>query len=480
MSLWKIAWRTIQYRSLSSGLTAFSMGLGVALVVAVLVIHSVVDQSFRRGAGGYDLVVGAQGSPMELVLSTVYYMDPPEGTIPESYVDEIQSAYADEVDLTIPLAMAGAYKGFPVVGTTPELFEEIEYQPEKKYTFSSGRNIRYGAINEQGDFVTEPYTAVVGSTAAQKCGLQVGDEFRLEHGTDVSVNSKLPPYKIVGVLGHTGTPNDRAIFINIEGFHDMHAHDTTGEVVASTRTTAGDAHADEHADEQDAHEEDGEHSEEADPHAGHDHAPGEPCPYEDHAEHGEEGHVCGPGCTHGDHITAILVVLNEQSSTKDAVERWIEEDLDAQAVYPSEHITKLFDRTIGNVQWVLLMFAVLVIIVAGIGMMVSIYNSMSERRHEIAVMRALGARRATVMAIILLESILLSLGGGALGVFLGHLLIAVVGPNIAEQTGVLVDPLHFQWVELVLIPGLIALASVVGYLPAVVAYRTEVAESLGE
>ena len=118
------------------------------------------------------------------------------------------------------------------------------------------------------------------------------------------------------------------------------------------------------------------------------------------------------------------------------------------------------------------------LIVAGIGILVSIYNSMSERRHEIAVMRAFGTGRITVMLVILLESILLSLGGGGLGLLLGHGLIGLLNPIIVEQTGVSVPWLQFNPLELILIPGLVALASLVGYLPALAAYRTDVAKSL--
>jgi putative ABC transport system permease protein len=120
----------------------------------------------------------------------------------------------------------------------------------------------------------------------------------------------------------------------------------------------------------------------------------------------------------------------------------------------------------------------MIVLVAGIGIMVSIYNSMSDRRHEIAIMRALGAGRSLIMLVILMESILLSLGGGLLGLALGHAVIAAAGPTIAEQTGVSVGLIQFRTLELVLIPGLIALASVVGFLPAVAAYKTDVARSL--
>ena len=152
--------------------------------------------------------------------------------------------------------------------------------------------------------------------------------------------------------------------------------------------------------------------------------------------------------------------------------------LEAQAVAPVQEISAFFQDVIGNIQSVLIIFAIQVVIVAGIGMMVSIYNSMNERRQEIAIMRALGARRSTVMAIILFESILLSLGGGAFGALIGHLVIGAVSPLIMSYSNVMVRPWDFQLVELILVPGLVALASVVGYLPAVVAYRTDVAQSL--
>ena len=177
-------------------------------------------------------------------------------------------------------------------------------------------------------------------------------------------------------------------------------------------------------------------------------------------------------------VTAVLVCTNRADQQVLALPKQINEEPEAQAIFPSEVITRLFEGIVGNVQLVLLVLAVLVVVVAGVGMMVSIYNSMNDRRHDIAVMRALGARRRTVMEVILLESILLSLGGGAFGLFLGHALTGALAPYIMEQMGVVVHALHFQLSELILVPGLIILASLVGYLPAVVAYRTDVAQSL--
>ena len=126
------------------------------------------------------------------------------------------------------------------------------------------------------------------------------------------------------------------------------------------------------------------------------------------------------------------------------MEAEINKGKDAQAAIPSEEISRLFEVIIGNIEVVLLVFAVMIVLVAGIGIMVSIYNSMNDRRHEIAIMRALGAQRSTVMMVILLESILLSLGGGLLGLGMGHGLLAIAGPWIAEKVNLPLSMLEFR------------------------------------
>ncbi len=151
----------------------------------------------------------------------------------------------------------------------------------------------------------------------------------------------------------------------------------------------------------------------------------------------------------------------------------------AQAIEPVREISVLNDTFVRPSVLLLESLAVLVVIVAGIGILVSIYNSMSERRHEIAVMRALGARRSTVMLVVLFESILLAVGGGILGWFVGHLLIGAAGPFITDYTGVEVGFLQFApSFELILIPAIVALAALVGLLPALSAYRTDVGKAL--
>ena len=221
MSLWKIAWRSIEQRALASALTAFSMALGVALVVTVLVIHQVVDHSFRRGAQGYNLIVGAKGGRLELVLSTVYHIGRPIENIPYKYYLEFtEGRFRPSVEVAIPICMGDSYEGFPVIGTLPEMFTKLQYQEGQKYEFAAGGNFHAG--NE--------YEAVAGWQAAREAGLAVGGAFRPAHGLfeKGEHGPEHRPFTVAGVLAPTGTPMDRALFVNMEGFFHLEGHARPG------------------------------------------------------------------------------------------------------------------------------------------------------------------------------------------------------------------------------------------------------------
>ncbi|MCL2623203.1 MAG: ABC transporter permease [Planctomycetaceae bacterium] len=449
MPLWKIAYRSIQHRSLSSLLTAFSLSLGVALVVLVIVILGVVSSSFNRGSQGYDLIVGPKGNPLDIVWSTVFYNRPVVGTVPAKYLDELlYYKYAEHVQEAIPVTIGHHYKMTAIVGTSPDFFDKLTYfdsrNRDRKYEFAKGKNF------EKSD----TFAAVVGSIAALNTGLQLSEEFRPAAPGETS-DMHHEPFKVVGILKPTGTPNDNVIFVNINGFYDMHG------MMPETHD----------------HDEDDDHDE-----AGHAHK-------------------------HSNDYSAILVKFKEKQKDmggggtlqvtdtgeiKDAANltritvdtramqlpELINENVDVQAVSPVREISGFLENVVGNVQLILVLLAVLVVIVAGIGMMVSIYNTMNERRQEIAVMRALGARRITVMMIIMLESVLLSLGGGLFGILIGHVMLFLVRPWVASYSGIILYAWSFHWTEVTLIPGLLVLAAFIGYLPAAVAYRQDVATSL--
>lgn len=503
MSLWKIAWRSITQRGLSSTLTGLSMALGVALVIVVLVVYGVINDYFMQGAQGFHLIVGAKGSKQQLVFNTIYHLDQPIENIPYSYYKEfVDGKFSSATRVAVPFCLGDSYvaggRTFRVVGTTPAMFDQIEYgrHPDgtpKHYAFQPG-----GRNFESEHF----FEAVIGSVVARETGLKVNDTFRPSHGI-VEPGDEAhthDEFTIVGVLEPTGTPNDRAMFVNIEGFYLLEDHAKP----APAEETKSDLHDHDGAQPPAAHEDDhGDHAAHAadagaDPaatdHAGgpHGHDDGEQEASEHHDdaaaqhdhnhqhEHGHDhdhDHAIEPLPEAQREVTAVLVLLvNDLFS--ESVYTAVNEGNVAQAVFPAREIAKFFATFLGPVRTILLALTVLIIIVAGIGILVSIYNSMSERRREIAIMRALGASRHAVMLVILLESILLAAAGGIAGCFVGHGILGLISPSIVARTGVSIGFLHYDVQEVLLIPALIVLAAVVGFLPALSAYRTDVAESL--
>jgi putative ABC transport system permease protein len=424
MSYWKIAWRNMQQRALASSLTGLAMALGVALMVLVLVIHEVVVAQLSNDAQGYNFIVGGKGSPYEIVLTTVFHVGKPLYPIPYSYYRKFTDGeFAPYVDVAVPVCLGDSYvtedgQRFRVVGTTPDMFGKLAYGAdddgtEKYYKFSEGRNFT------QENF----FEAVLGSVAANRTGLTVGDKFMPTHGVEGG-DAHADQFEIVGILAPTGTANDRAMFVNAEGFYLLDGH------------ARGTVELDE----------------------------GEPLP-----EAQRE-------------VTSILVRCKpDQMMAPMMVEMGVNkgDDLTGQAVAPVNVVERLQDSFIGPMRMLLLVLTVLIIVVAGISILVSIYNSMSERSHDIAVMRALGASRTAVMAVILVESILLSLLGGLAGLLLGHGVLALASPLVEYYTGITVRAWHFSWQEMLLVPGLVAFAALVGFLPALSAYRTDVAKTLG-
>ena len=532
MSLFRIAYRSILQRGVASVLTMFSMALGVMLVVAVLSIHGVVSQSFKNNASlGYNMIVGAKGGREQLTLSTVYYLSPPVENIPFTYYaeflsqDERDRAFADSFagkgvsdlqaaaeltalsgvgllgwveqlaidslgsklvpnaspagfppvelgragkysqmnDLAIPLCQGDFFGRFRVVGTTPTLFNDLVYDIEnnRKFKLAEGRNFE-DKNKDHGYF-----EAVIGATVAREMEVKLGDGINPAHG-DPEGHTHAQKFTVVGILEPSGTPNDRAVVVNMEGFYLMADHAKPLEEEGPVEITEEEWNAMKAGGGLKKKVE----TVQADP---------EPLPVEQRE------------------VTAIL--LKVPAMIAPGLENAINEGQHAQAVLPVAVIYGLFEFIINPIQWTLLLLTAMICIVSGISILVSIYNSMSERRSEIAVMRALGAGRGTVMTIILLEATLLALGGGLLGWVVGHAGVFAMGPWIEEQTGVQMALFSLEpsfsvlsWLgmsgtaaesvrlplESVLIPALVLLAIFVGIWPAASAYRTDVAKSLGK
>jgi putative ABC transport system permease protein len=443
MNLLTIAWKSIRQRWLASSLTALSISLGVALMVAVLVINGVVSRMFSQNATGFDMILGAKGSPMQLVLNTIYFLDKPIENIPYKYYKE-EIKPKRWVAHAIPFALGDTTEDgkYRIVGTMPEYFE-VEYVPGKHFEFQQGKSL-------QGTF-----EAVIGARVARAYGWGVGQEFPIAHGGNVK-DIHDQQFTVAGVLAPTGLPIDRAVFIHYDGFYEIPGHGMTAQ----------DAEAEARARREGTM------------------LVPEVQPSADAGIAVPKGAKKQPIPDEQKRVTAILVQVKGTSVEAAAITYLMMPRINkgpiAQAVNPIDQIRRLLDNLVGNIRTMLLVMTALIIIVSGVGIFVSIYNSMADRKREIAIMRALGARRRTVFSIIIAEAVLLCLGGGLLGLLLGHGMVFVAGPIVEARSDVLIDPWFFEKQEMLILPGLLILAIVVGLVPGITAYRSDVARGLSD
>ncbi len=230
--LWLIVSRSLRQHALSTAVTACSVAMAAGLVMAVFAIKSQTYDAFTGGSNGFDAVLGARGSQLQLVLNTVFHLETSPGNIPWSMYQAI--AQDDGVALAVPYAVGDNYQGFRIVGTTPDLFE--------KFPGEGGIRVESG-----GRFFTaDAREAVVGSVVAQRTGLTTGATVNPYHGLIFDENKRHEDeYTVVGVLEATNSPLDRIVWIPIEGVYRMSGHVLRG-TGRNFRPEAGQAIPEEH------------------------------------------------------------------------------------------------------------------------------------------------------------------------------------------------------------------------------------------
>lgn len=458
MNLFSIAWKSIRQRLLSSSLTGLSVALGVALMVAVIIINGVVTKMFNQSGTGYDLIIGPKGSELQLVLSTVYRIENPIENLPWRYYEEIRDD--PRIELAVPVAFGDFTEdgGFPIIGTIPQYFSLDVVQGQK--------------FMVKGDYLRGTWDAVIGSEVARQNGWDIGSEFRMIHGGRDPSESHVhnEKFTVRGVLKATGTPNDRSVFVHLDGFFLLDGHDKpVDEAIARMAKfyAVPDAQVREwYADDIRHIEQEAEHE-----HGAHEH-------HHAHAVSDLQKEFTSILVLAASNPNSSLPAGLQRSGNAISLETELNDGFQSQAVNPVAPMRRLLDNLVGNIKLALLYLTGLIIAVAGISIFVSIYNSMADRRREIAIMRALGARRQTVFSVILAESLLLCLGGGLAGLLLGHGLVLIAAPIVESRSGLLINPLAFEPIELIVVPITMLLAGLIGFLPGLTAYRTDVAAAL--
>ncbi len=411
MNLFKISWRNLLDKPLNSFLSGLLMTFGITIISLLLLLNKQLDDQFRRNIRGIDMVLGAKGSPLQLILSSIYQIDAPVGNIP---LDEAERLTRNPmIQTAIPLAMGDNYRSFRIVGTT------------KKYLD------HFGATVGQGRLFAGNLETVIGPRVAEVAGLKLGDTFAGSHGLDeegeAHANAK---YKVVGVLNASNTVADQLILTPVSSVWSIHEHGHD----------AHDSGAKEPGETSDAHEEG---------------SPGE-TPRE---------------------ITSMLIKFRNPLGMMLA--RGINANSKLQAALPNIEINRLFSLLGVGVE-TLRGLAVVIMLISGISVFISLYNSLKERRYEMALMLSMGATRAQLFAMLLLEGLVLALIGFALGILFSRVGLWLFSSTVSADY-------HYNLAQFGILPeewALLGVAVVIGLLaaalPALGVYRMNISRTLAE
>ena len=424
----KLAWKNIWFKPLNTILSILLLTASVAIITVLILVEKQFEEKYQSNLDGVDLVLGAQGSPLQLVLSSVYQVDDPTGNISYDSVKVwMQHPY---VKKAIPLAYGDNYVGFKIVGTTPDYIE------------------KYQAKIAEGKVFENNFEVVVGADVAEKLNLKLGDTFKGTHGgaAEGEVHEH-GEYIIVGIASKTGKVIDNLILSNIPTVWQMH-HEEGHEEVAENPAHGEPGHV-----------------------------------------HDEEEHVHSAECDHDAHetdmtidepnmeITSVLI----EFKNKMGVFMWpniIAQNTKMQAALPTYQMNRLFDMFgVGLNALKYLAFGIMLI--SGISIFIALFNTLKERKAEFALLRVNGAKKHQLLLVVLLESILLCIVGYLFGTVLGRVGIVLLSKASDSAFKLGFDPMEILWKKERLLFGLTLLVGLIAaVIPAIKAYTINISKTL--
>ncbi len=421
MSALMLAWRYLRARLLLNFLTAVTVGFGVTLIIAASAVSNSTKTSVMQSAGGYQLLVAAKGSPVQAVMSSLFFIDAPTGNVPVEVYRQLKSDRG--VARVVPLNMGDSYRGFYIVGTTPDYFALIGDM--------IGRPVQ---TRPQNRVFEKPFEAVLGTSVARDLGLKVGDRFVALHGfidlpADLADPHERLPYTVVALLEKTNTPADKAIFTSVETIWAIHHQDLPD----AWEKPKGEA---------------------------------EPSRQDRGARQRKKA----------SEITALLVQGNSYMDLL-RLSSMIGKSPSAQAIFPARIVTRLLDYLrIG--ESVVLGVSWLTTVVAFFAIMISMLAATIDRRRQIATLRALGAGQWVIARIILLEAGFIATFGAVAGVVAGRGAAYGLAALVERMSGLRLDLRPIAWEDIITVVIALALGILAGAIPAYSAYRQDVARNL--
>lgn len=500
MNVFYISWKNIVKKRLSSFLSILLIAFGVGLLSLLIQFNNQFSEQFEKNQAGIDLVVGAKGSPLQLILNSMFHVDAPTGNIKIEDAAFLFNPKNPYIKTAIPLSVGDSYKTYRIVGTTRNFVD------------------LYDAEIAEGSFWVQPLEVVVGYAIAKETGLKIGDTFYSSHGFNEGdlVHDEGDPFKVVGILKPSGTVADKVILCSNESVwkvhegHDHEGHDHEDHDHSDHEGHNHDEHDHEghnHSDHEGHNHEGHDHDHEGHEHEGHDHEGHDHSSHEGH-EHNHEGHDHKHDHQHeasaqnsnlkqlseadklaeieallenkDKDITSVLVKFH--SDKKRAIPvinmpRNINENTPVMATAPTYELNKLL-ANVSSALTSLSYLAILIAIISALSIFVSLFNNLKERQYELAMMRVSGGSPWLLASYIFCEALIIGVLGFVIGIILAHIGVYLLSSMLDSQFHYSLNGLKFYKQEWLLGLATIIISLLAAVIPAIKAYRTDIIKSL--
>ncbi|MEL7108827.1 MAG: FtsX-like permease family protein [Pseudomonadota bacterium] len=416
VSILGLAWRSLMNRKVAAFLTMIAIALSVALFLGVEKARNAAKQGFDNTISGTELIVGAPSGQINLLLYSVFRLG--NATAEISWPTYETIAARDDVAWAVPISLGDSHRGYRVLGTSQSYFDHYKYGQRQALAFS------------EGDRFDDLFDAVIGAEVAKQLGYEIGTPLILTHGLGAGglTDHDDRPFRVVGILRPTGTPVDQTIHVSLEAITAIHVGWETG-----TRNRMADAITEEMI----------------------------------------RSFDLTPKT-----VTAIFVGLENRSTilrTRRELNTRMSEPL--LAIIPGQALAELW-QVMGTAERVLLAVSAFVIAVGLVSILTSILTSLNERRREMSILRATGARPGHIFALLIVEAAVLGFFGALLGAILIQIILAIAAPILSAQYGIALMGTGPGLVDLYTIAAVTLAALCLGTWPAVTALRRSLADGL--
>ncbi|EGR7953938.1 ABC transporter permease [Vibrio vulnificus] len=409
-----LAWKSLRNRKATAFLTVLTVAISVILLLGVEKIRTQAKESFANTISGTDLIVGGRSGQVNLLLYSVFRIGNATNNIDWKSYQDFANHRA--VAWAIPISLGDSHKGFRVMGTNHSYFEHFKYGSKQPLTFSQGKPF------------TGLFETVLGADVAKQLGYKLGSEIIIAHGiSDVgfSRHDNLP-FKVVGILAPTGTPVDKTVHVSLEAIEAIHVGWESGARLG-------------------------------------------PSPDATQLEQKQ---------FQPKQITAMMLGLKSRIQTfalQREINTYNQEPL--SAIMPGVALHELWGM-MSVAEQALMAVSVFVVIAGLLGMLSSLLTSLQERRREMAILRAMGARPRHVFTLLISEASLLTLAGIVTGVAGVYGLLSIAQPIIQQQYGINITMTAISPHEWMLLAFVQTAGILIGFIPAIRAYKQSLSDGM--